>query len=89
MQKSGHSKMPCTSFFVDDGNTKFLRDILCRGPFFQLPDGIFGHSEGRMRGFSAVCGGIHVEKYSLAMYIKTGICAKKQINNIFWKGKRQ
>jgi hypothetical protein len=58
-------------------------------PFFQLPDGIFGHSEGRMRGFSAVCGGIHVEKYSLAMYIKTGICAKKQINNIFWKGKRQ
>ena len=78
MQKSGHSKMPCTSFFVDDGNTKFLRDILCRGPFFQLPDGFFRQSEGRMRGFPAVYTGIHIEKHPFAVYIKVDVCAKNQ-----------
>ena len=45
--------------------------------------------QGRMRGFPAVCGGIYVENCPLAMYIRVGVCAKKQINNIFWKGKRQ
>ena len=45
--------------------------------------------QGRMCGFPAVCTGIYVENCPLAMYIKVGVCAKKQINNIFWKGKRQ
>ena len=58
-------------------------------PFFQLLDGIFRQSEGRIRGFPADHDGIRIEKYPLAMYIRMDICAKKQINNIFWKGKRQ
>ena len=40
--KSSHSKEPCTSFFVDDGNTKLIDNILLRALFFNFQTGFFG-----------------------------------------------
>ena len=46
--------------------------------FFQLPDGIFRHSEGRLRGFPDVYTGILVENYQLVMYIWLNRYVKKK-----------
>ena len=77
-QKSSYSLKALYLLFQVLMSTKISLVIYSFGSFFQLPDGNFRQSEGRMRGFPAVCTGILVEKYPFAVYIKVGCLCRNQ-----------